>query len=138
MGAAMSDRRQPSKVWHESWLYAFAPKSETKRFDHGDTGKWCIFAPTGDEVDRAWARVRAAVDDGRLTLAKVGTAAGASMHGGTHVICVYCPDSADRLEVVRVREVLREIGFGEELGYKTDEATLAGIYSGPDEWLYRL
>lgn len=134
----MNDTRLPSKLWHEPWIYAVGPESETEAVDNGNTGKWCIFAPTGDEVDRAWARVRAAVDDGSLALAKVGTAAGAWMHGGTHVICVYCPDSANRTEVMRVREVLREIGFGEELGYKTDEATRAGVYSGPAEWLYRL
>jgi len=96
-------------------------------FADGSSGKWCIVRPGGEEIDRAWALVRAAVDSCRLQLAKVATAATAWRHGGTHVICVYCPYSSDRENVMRVRLVLRELGFVEELGYKTDQATRDGV-----------
>jgi hypothetical protein len=37
---------------------------------------------------------------------------------------------------MRVREVLRSLGFGEELGYKRDIDTQNRIY-GPGEWYLR-
>jgi hypothetical protein len=85
-----------------------AASSILKDADFGsDTGKWCIVRPA------------------------------ATLHGGTHAICVYRPRSNDRADVMRVREVLREMGFTEELGYKTDHATIMGVYGTPNEWLYR-
>jgi hypothetical protein len=100
-----------------------------------DIGKWCIVRPAA-EIDAAWELVRAAVMIGKVWAAKVSGASQAIWHGGTHLICVYCPDSQDLAEVRRVRGVLRELGFTEELGYKTDRATRSGV-RGDAEWMLR-
>jgi hypothetical protein len=133
----MSDAEMPSTVRDAPWLHAASPTLQREGFAEGSSGKWCIVRPGGYAIDHAWARVRAAVQSGRLQLAKVATAAIAWRHGGTHVICVYCPFSSNRDDVMRVRQVLRELRFAEELGYKTDQATRDGVYGTPDEWLYR-
>jgi hypothetical protein len=39
--------------------------------------------------------------------------------------------------MIGAREVLRDIGFFEQLGYKRDIETINGVYGTPDEW-YRL
>ncbi|WP_222102766.1 putative phosphothreonine lyase domain-containing protein [Robbsia andropogonis] len=55
----------------------------------------------------------------------------------THLICVYTSDWNDWDDVMRACDVLRKIGFTEELGYKRDEDTRAGKYGGADEWYLR-
>lgn len=42
----------------------------------------------------------------------------------THLICVYTLDLEDKAEIARVRQVLREAGFGTSLGYKRDIDTM--------------
>lgn len=133
----MSDADQPSTVRFEPWLYAPVEPSDWSALPVDSAGKWCIFADA-KTIDSAWGRVRAAVRSNRLQCAKSSTALGALFHRGEYVICVYCPDSHDRDAVMRAREILRDLGFSEELGYKTNQATRAGVYGTPDEWMYRL
>lgn len=52
----------------------------------------------------------------------------AEQYGDSHVICIYTYDHEDESDVMRVREKLRELGFAENLGYKTDAATYSGVY----------
>jgi len=132
----MSDADQPSTVRYEPWLYASVVPSNWSALPVNLAGKWCIFADA-KAIDCAWGRVRAAVRSGRLQCAKSSTAFGALFHRGEYVICVYCPDSHDRDAVMRAREILRDLGVSEELGYKTDQATRDSIYGTADEWLYR-
>jgi len=103
-------------------------------FSGPTTGKWCIFVPSSD-VDLAWTKVRVAVDEDKLLCAKVSTAL-RSMGRDGHVICVYTRDWADRQDLMRVREVLRSLGFVKELGYKRDIDTRNRIY-GSGEWYLR-
>ena len=44
------------------------------------------------------------------------------------VICVYSYDSDDREDVIRVRQVLRDLGFDRPMPSKTDKATLECRY----------
>lgn len=46
----------------------------------------------------------------------------------SHVICVYTDDSDDEVDVMRVRQSLRVLGFDQPIPYKTDVATHAGEY----------
>lgn len=46
-----------------------------------------------------------------------------------HVICVYTYDFRDKADVGRVLKGLREIGIEGKLYYKTDQATISGIYA---------
>jgi hypothetical protein len=58
-------------------------------------------------------------------------------HADTHVICVYRRDWRDDAAITAAREVLRALGFTEELGYKRDIETARGTYGSADEWYRR-
>lgn len=124
---------KPSEDFSRSWQMR---KSLGCRaiFSGPTTGKWCVFVPSFD-VDLAWARIKGAVEADRLLFAKVSTALRSKGRDG-HVICVYTRDWTDRQDLLHTREVLRSLGFVDELGYKRDIDTLDRIY-GPDEWYLR-
>jgi len=120
----------PSEDYSRSWHSRASPNCTG--FSSGDrTGKWCLFVAPA-EVDVAWNKIKGALEQSQLLCAKVSTALGA-MGYDTHVICVYTEDWTDMEDLIRSREVLRLLGFKEELGYKRDVDTRNGIY-GPDEW----
>ncbi|MFL9898040.1 DUF1917 domain-containing protein [Paraburkholderia fungorum] len=79
-------------------------------------GKWCIFV-TPAEVDEERSKIRDAIESDQLMCAKVSTAL-RSMSRDGHVICVYTRDWADMQDIMRAREVLRSLGFLDELSYK--------------------
>src|SRR5262249_7082987 len=99
-------------------------------------GKWCIFR-TRDQIDQAWLVIREAVESGRLPLAKVSTCLTSPSHGDRHVICIYNDDWRNDADIAGTREVLRDLGFLEELGYKRDVETIRGVYGTDDEWYLR-
>lgn len=121
---------KPSEDFSCGWHTMKSPNCKT--FTSGDmTGKWCIFVSPAD-VDSAWAKIKDAVEGDKLLCAKVSTTL-RSMGRDTHVICVYTRNWADRQDLLRAREVLRSLGFLEELGYKRDIDTRNGNY-GIGEW----
>ncbi|MFM0629830.1 putative phosphothreonine lyase domain-containing protein [Paraburkholderia xenovorans] len=123
----------PSEDLSRSWHIRKSPSCEI--FFSGDTtGKWVIFAPSTD-VDLAWTKIKGAVEADELLVAKVSTALRSQGRDG-HVVCVYTRDWTDRQELLRVREMLRSLGFVDELGYKRDIDTRNRIY-GPGEWYLR-
>jgi hypothetical protein len=126
------DRRLPSQVSDEPWIWVAVSMSENA--ETGDAndgvGKWMVFVPTAN-VDRAWAKIQKATLDGRLgDVAKVATTYPSPLRRspGEHVICVYTLDYTDKVDVARVLAGLRELGFTQRLSYKTDAATYAGRY----------
>jgi hypothetical protein len=124
---------KPSEDFSRSWHIRQPPSFDES--PSGDrTGKWCIFAAPVD-VDSAWVQIKRAVDRDKLFCAKVSTGLRSLGRDG-HVICVYTRDWEDGQDVFRVREILRSLGFVEELGYKRDIDTLNGVY-GPGEWYLR-
>lgn len=89
-----------------------------------------IFVDRAD-VDAWWEKIIIALEAGSLgQQAKVSTARpnSNSRDPSKHVICVYTYDSSDEMDVFRIRQALRDIGVTWKIGYKTDEATLAGQY----------
>ena len=77
------------------------------------------------------------VDGGEIVHAKVSGKVQASHFDNVFLICVYTCDWRDKADVMRVRKLLRDAGFVEELGYKRDADTRAGVYGTADEWWYR-
>jgi len=134
--AVKSHQLAPSLAIHDNWLSAHSPIESFGRWEGEQAGKWCIFL-TAHEVDEAWANVRLAVLHGHLPLAKVSTAVGALRHRGRYVICVYNRDWRDDAVINRTRDVLRELGFTSELGYKRDIETIHGVYGVQEEWYKR-
>ncbi|WP_407070673.1 putative phosphothreonine lyase domain-containing protein [Paraburkholderia rhynchosiae] len=94
----------------------------------------CVFAASSD-VDQAWAKIKGAVEANKLLSAKVSTALRSKGRDG-HAICVYTRDWTDTRELLRIREVLRSLGFVGELGYKRDIVTQNRIYR-VGEWHLR-
>jgi hypothetical protein len=124
---------KPSEDLGCNWHYKQSPSYND--FASTDaTGKWCIFLSPA-EVDEEWSKIRDAIENDQLTCAKVSTALrGMSREG--HIICVYTRDWADRQDLMRACEVLRSLGFLDELGYKRDIDSRRGKY-GLDEWHLR-
>jgi hypothetical protein len=50
---------------------------------------------------------------------------------------VYNNDWRDEAAITAVRDVLRDLGFVEELGYKRDIDPVRGVYGTLDEWYRR-
>lgn len=124
----------PSEDLSRSWHLKMSPLCTT--FVSGDmTGKWCIFVPRA-EVDAVWHKIKDALEHNQLLCAKVSTALHSMAHKNTHVICVYTDNWANAQDLMRVRDVLRTLGFTDELGYKRDVDTRNGR-TGPDEWYLR-
>lgn len=133
LGELYRGSNKPSQDRSRVWIFEASP-SCSSFYSDGKSGKWCIFAKP-EAVDAAWNKVKAALKRDELLCAKVSTLG--SLNGRKHhVICVYTRDWSDQVELQRTREVLRQLGFTEELGYKRDVETMNGVY-GPDEWFLR-
>jgi hypothetical protein len=127
---------RPSTTTNRAWIYAASLAERLAEWEEDSAGKSCVFR-RNDAIDEAWLTVRRAVDAGRLPLAKVSTRLTSPWHGDTHVICVYSRDWRDDAAITAAREVLRELRFTEELGYKRDIETARGVYGTAAEWYRR-
>lgn len=126
----------PSETLDRPWLRAISPGTKREAWNAQLAGKWCVFR-TREVIDEAWLVIRTAVEAGRLPLAKVSTCLTSPAHGDRHVICIYTEDWRDDAAVAAYRDVLRTLGFVEELGYKRDIETARGVYGTDDEWYRR-
>jgi hypothetical protein len=119
----------PSKETTHPWIYAES-KGEGC-YEDGQTyvGKWLVFVPH-ESVDEVWERIRKATEKGGLGIsAKVSSSRPSEYKSTEHVICIYTYDFRDKANVGETLKGLREIGITGRLYYKTDQATLGGVYS---------
>jgi hypothetical protein len=121
--APTTTERLPAQEMRDVWIHAFRKTGEYPD-DTERSGKWLIWL-RAENIDRYWQAIKEAVEQGRLGgEAKVSTAASRQVkQGKPHVICVYTYDHTDREDVMRVRQVLRELGIKREIIYKADEDT---------------
>lgn len=122
--------RRPSQKTDTYWIWAYNPGSNKHAYDAEKVGKWLVFVPV-ETVDAAWAKIKEAVEQGRLgSTAKVATAKKSPLatNAAERVICVYTDDWTDEYDVRRVHAELYTLGFTWPMSYKTDKDTLAGIY----------
>ncbi len=131
------------------WIWASRPNRP-----HGIRGgKWMIFSNTM-QIDSTWNKVKDLLASGKLgiflflilfisaifnesllslfclgTLAKVAPVS--LKRDGGHLICVYTTDHQDVRDVFRVLVVLlrNRLANYRIINYKTDDATLSGVYS---------
>ena len=115
----------PTRCLDDYWVYAES-KSKYKSFT-GRAGKWMCFIPE-KYIDAAWQQVKDATERGLLGgRSKCSTKFGKK--SDDYVIICHTYDWRDEKDVMRVREVLRELGFTKPLPYKTDEDTLKNRYA---------
>ena len=96
-------------------------------------GKWLLwFSP--EHVVENWTKIRNSLLNGELgPTAKISS----SPEGGSHVVCVYCPDFTDSEELLRIRRGIANAGIMTKLlRYKTDAFTYLGIYAD-NKWKLR-
>lgn len=118
----------PSQVNDDYWVYADGPAADEA--DAGRTGKWLVFVPAR-QIDQWWELIRLTTGQGRLGIsAKAATAHHNDLATSprTRLICVYTRDWQDQDDVRRVLRQLRDLGVTSRLSFKTDEATLSGVY----------
>ncbi len=120
----------PSRTTQMYWIVQDAPGSAPEAIEDENAGKWLIFQEPG-LVDAAWKKVRDATVALDLGIsAKVSTSKpNPESRDNRKVIYVYTKDWADEEDVMRVREKLRTLGFGERIGYKRNIETFAGQYA---------
>jgi Domain of unknown function (DUF1917) len=120
----------PLKTTQMYWIVLDAPGSAPEAIEDENAGKWLIFQDP-DAVDVAWKKVRDATVAHELGIsAKVSTAKpNPDSRDNRKVIYIYTKDWADEVDVMRVREKLRELGFTDRIGYKRNIETFAGEYA---------
>ena len=115
-------RLDPSSVTDDYWVWVRNPAHLGVTY-----GKWLVFGRKGSVLDSKWHKIHPLVSSGALgaTGAKCSTdlSTGTSADDGRGVICVYTTremrDEVGSRLIEEVRETIR---------YKSDEATLAGLY----------
>jgi hypothetical protein len=119
-----SDEKYPSKYTEDYWIRAYSQKQKTgTKFG----GKWLLFTPK-NHIDAAWAQVKDATERNLLgPESKVSTKLGEQ--GPDYVICVFTKNWKNEEDVMRVRQVLRDLGFERPIPYKTNEDTIARKYA---------
>ncbi|MBL8497348.1 MAG: DUF1917 domain-containing protein [Nitrosomonas sp.] len=116
----------PSEIIHAAFIIAHY-RGDISQPEAIRVGKWLFFVAE-KYIDDTWRNVKKAVEDGKLwKQAKVSTAWRSK--GKVYVVCVYTYDYKDENDVMKIRKYLREMGFKRATSYKSDEQTLAGIYS---------
>ncbi len=121
---------KPSEVTDAYWLNA-----ERKKEDYPEPtengGKWLVFVPL-PQADDVWEKIRRATEEEKLGGSAKGSTAKPNPNArdpNTKVICVYTYDWADKNDVRRVREELRQLGVLSKIPYKADQETYSGKYA---------
>ncbi|MDD4422932.1 MAG: DUF1917 domain-containing protein [Eubacteriales bacterium] len=120
----------PSKTTRMYWIVQDAPGFAASPDDEEKGGKWLVFTEK-ESADDLWARIRDATVNDKLGLsAKVSTAKhNPESRDERAVIYVNTRDWEDKDDVMRVREVLKELGVEQRIGYKRNIETYQGEYS---------
>ena len=120
----------PTKTTKIFWILLDAPGYDPGCTDTEKAGKWLIFLKPG-ETNELWKKIRDATAAGELGIsAKVSTAKQSpESRDERMVIYVYTADWEDEEDVMRIREVLRDIGVTDRIGYKRNIETFQGEYS---------
>ncbi|MEN6395907.1 MAG: putative phosphothreonine lyase domain-containing protein [Methanoregula sp.] len=120
----------PSKTTQMYWIVQDAPGSAPEAIEDEQAGKWLIFKDP-ETADDSWKKVRDATVALELGIsAKVSTAKpNPDSRDSRRVIYVYTKDWAYEVDVMRVRENLRKLGFVDRIGYKRNIETFAGEYA---------
>jgi len=120
----------PSKTTQVYWIVQDAPDFKVSLDDEEKGGKWLIFVEK-EETDEMWKKIRNATVENRLGISsKVSTEKhNPDSRDERTVIYVNTRDWEDKDDVMKVREVLDELGVKQRIGYKRNIETYQGEYS---------
>ena len=120
----------PTKTTKIYWILIDAPGCDPGCADTEKAGKWLIFLEP-NQTDIIWKKIRDTTATGQLGIsAKVSTAKeNPESKDKWMVIYVYTRDWEDEDDVMRIREVLRDLGVTDRIGYKRNIETFLGEYS---------
>ncbi|WFN34380.1 DUF1917 domain-containing protein [Methanogenium sp. S4BF] len=120
----------PTKTTKIFWILIDAPGYDPGCADTEKAGKWLIFLDP-DQTDELWRKIRDATAAGELGIsAKVSTAKQNPESWDERMVTyVYTGDWEDEEDVMRIREVLRNLGVTDRIGYKRNIETFQGEYS---------
>lgn len=114
----LDEKRVPSQITTgDDWLVAYRKHDD---YPGVAKGKWLVHA-TKEKIDNLWQIIALATEEGYLgSFSKVSTASlPDTAKTGIHVICIYTYDSNDYEDIMRVRDMLREINIMQPLSYQT-------------------
>lgn len=130
----------PSNTPNQRWIRVFSENDDQSRINFTRVGKWIInydnlpnviLSPEDnaawEQYDLAWTKIRDAVKKGKLGFSAKTSTIRPSKYPG-EVLIVYTNDFMNREDMCRVYRSLTELGFNQELEYKTDNMTFANIY----------
>jgi len=124
-----TERLLPSTNTTDAWIHAKGVGEGFYQDGQTYVGKWLIFV-SHEDIDVVWERIRKATESGQLGIAsKASTSRPSGYKSTDHVICVYTCDFRDKDNVGKVLKELRELGIKGRVYYKTDQATLTGVYT---------
>lgn len=107
---------RPSEVSGVYWIEA-KDKTGTAAAPTPRIGEWVIDT-TLTEVDALWEKIKTATEAGKLGYkSKVSTASRVQKQPDHRVIIVRTADADDQADVERVREMLHQLEFNQELRY---------------------
>ncbi|KAF1078971.1 putative phosphothreonine lyase domain-containg protein [Methanogenium sp. MK-MG] len=120
----------PTKTTKIFWIFLDAPGYDPGCVSAEKAGKWLIFLEPG-HTDAIWKKIRDATAAGELGIStKVSTAKqNPESRDDRMDIYVYTRDWEDEEDVMRIREVLRDLGVTDRIGYKRNIETFQGEYS---------
>src|SRR5260221_12912452 len=106
----------PTQEKKPGWIHCYR-KTGFYPDDTDRSGKWLIWL-SPENIDRYWAKIKQAVEEGKLGYAaKVSTAGSLSEKYPRYVVCVYTYDDEDKDDVMRIRQGLRELGIKLSIPY---------------------
>lgn len=145
---------KPSECHRDYWIHYFNPKTllEEKEASREFIGKWCIFGKAS-VLDKVWKKLyKIALEDDVMSMkirsgkqnyhqlaisGLIDNWKEEEKKDKKRVICIYVRDYRNKESVFNVRDLIRSIGVKTIIKFKTDQATVDGIYSGDEkEFLY--
>jgi hypothetical protein len=130
----------PNKVTRDNYLYANSD-CDNSFLPNKYSGKYCIKLDMS-KMDSCWKKIALATQEGKLGPKSISSTRCVNprfveeSNQNLGVIMVFTNDFKNKVDLKRIRDYLKFLGFKDPIPYKTDEATRKRIYNDPKEFLF--